>query len=486
MSPPRLDRRSFLRAGAGAVAAAAGSRLAARAPTDPLPSYLADVDGNGVVDAVDAALMRQAVFTARGFQITPNVGFDYRADVFGQGVVDQTSADAVADAVAASARGELRSQPRPVTVAWHYSWYDQRQRPLLLQTARYLGGDYLSDDPVVETEFNQLKNELGITVDALSWIPPRVTPTILPNIAAGYFGAANAATRYVSLIYENTLALPQVGGRIDFRDARVAELLVADFAAMAATLVEARDRYPTRVFLMAGRPVLFVFGSHSWGRDPADTIEFDRMAAVVGEARAAFAAVYGTQPFLVGDELLSIASTAEPSPDRVSRARNFEAVYAYHAANLKTAARPFAMNEEYGALQRLRLVRAADAVRALRNRHTGSRLLIIPSLAGGFAKHALPTLTATRSAFADYLAVLTRYYTETYLPEEWAGGLGTAALPAPVYTVGSWNEEYEGHAVFPAAFNLALPDPEQGGFDYGLALRQAFGWNHYAFRDIVP
>ncbi len=484
--PVRLfDRRSFLRAGATAVAGL-GALPAVRAQEpELLKSYLADLDGNGVVDARDLAIAQQAMLTARGFNITPNTGYDFRADVFGRGQVDQAAVDAVATAVAAAAGGSLETESRPITIAWHYSWYDMLQRPLLEQTVRYLGGDYLSNDAAVETEFNTLKNELGVTVDAVSWIPRRVTPTILPNIEAGYFSATNLATRYFALLYENTIALPLTGGRIDFRDQRVAELLVEDFVAMAETFVEARDRYPCRVFLMDGRPVMFIFGSHSWGLNSRDEIEFSRMADVVGLARDAFARVYGTQPYLVGDELLPIASTTEPPSHRVNRALNFEAVFSYHAANLKVEANAFEMNEAYAALQRSRLVRATEAVRPLRNRHTNTRVLIIPSLAGGFAKHALPILSASRAAYADYLSLLSRYYEDTYLAGEWADVVGTPFIPAPVYTVGSWNEEFEGHCVFPSSFNLALADEVQGGFDWGLALRQRFGWNHYAHRDIL-
>jgi len=480
-----LDRRSFLRAGATAAAGLALCGTGRAQQSDLLKSYLADLDGNGVVDAADLAIARQASFTARGFSIAPNVGYDFRADVFGRGEVDQSSVDAVAAAVTASQAGGLPMEPRPITVAWHYPWYDLLQRPFLEQTVRYLGGDYLSNDPVIETEFNELKNELGITVDAVSWIPRRITPTILPNIDAGYFSATNLATRYFSLLYENTIALPLTGGRIDFRDLRVAELLVADFVAMAETFIEARDRHPSRIFLLDGRPVIFIFGSHSWGLNATDEIEFSRMADVVAQARDAFTRVYGTQPYLVGDELLSLASTTEPPSHRVSRTLNFEAVFSYHAANLKVDAEAFEMNEAYAALQRSRLVRATEAVRPLRNRHTNTRVIIIPSLAGGFAKHALPILSASRAAYADYLSLLSRYYEETYLAEEWPGLIGTPAIPAPVYTVGSWNEEFEGHCVFPSSFNLALADEVQGGFDWGLALRQRFGWNHYATRDIL-
>ena len=208
------------------------------------------------------------------------------------------------------------------------------------------------------------------------------------------------------------------------------------------------------------------------------------MATTVGEARDAFEAVYGEPPYVVGEELLQLASTTNPSPDRLSRAVNFDAIYAYHAANLKASATPFEMTELYGALQRLRLERATTAMRGLRNRFTGNRIPLIPSLAGGFAKHGLPILSASRQAYADFVKLLTRFYTEDYLPQEWPGVIGTAALPAPIYSVGSWNEEFEGHAVFPARFNLALSDTEQAGFDFVMAVKEAFGWNHYAERAI--
>ena len=485
MTADSLDRRSFLRVGTLGLAGALGTALRAQTSAGvTLPAYVADVDGDGRLGAADIQLMRGALFTSRGFAIEPNTGFDYRADVFGRAGIDQDAVDAVSRTIGLLGDGGLASDPRPITVAWHYGWYDRVRRPLLQQTVRYLGGDYLSNDPRVEEEFNRLKNEFGITVDAISWIPPRVTPTILPNYRAGYFSASNAGTRYVALLYEGPLALPVIGGRTDFRSPQVHNLLVSDFEAMARTLLEARDRYATRVFQLAGRPVVFIFGSHSWGLNPNDDAEFERMAIVVGDARAAFNAVYGAFPYLVGDELIPLASTTTPSPDRVSRAVNFDAIYAYHAANLKSSATPFSINEEYAALQRLRLVRATTAVRGLRNRFTDSRLLIIPSLAGGFAKHGLPILSTTRQAYANYVKLLTRFHAQTYLPQEWPGGVGTAAMPAPIYTVGSWNEEYEGHAVLPAQFNLALTDSRQGGFDFAMALKQVFGWNHYAERTI--
>ena len=478
--------RSLLRVGTLGLVGAMGAWLRAQTPGGTtLPSYVADVDGDGQLGGLDIELMRRALFTSRGFAVEPNTGYDHRADIFGRAKIDQDAVDAVSRTITLLGNGVMVGIPRPITVAWHYGWYDTVQRPLLLQTVRYLKGDYLSNDPRVEEEFNQLKNEFGITVDALSWIPPRVRSSLLPNYEAGYFAASNAATRYVALLYENTLALPETGGRNDFRHQQVGNLLVADFDAMARTLVAARDRHATRVFQLGGRPVIFIFGSHSWGLNADDAFEFKQIGGTVGEARDAFKAVYGEHPYLVGEELLQLGSSTVPSPDRVSRATNFDALFSYHAANLKPSATPFAMNEAYGALQQRRLERAVRATRQIRSRFTGQRLLIIPSLAGGFAKHGMPTLTATRHAYASYLNRLARYYGETYLPQEWPATVGTAALPAPIFTVGSWNEEFEGHAVLPAEFNLAFGASQQGGFDYVMAIKQAFGWNHYAERSIL-
>ena len=77
---------------------------------------------------------------------------------------------------------------------------------------------------------------------------------------------------------------------------------------------------------------------------------------------------------------------------------------------------------------------------------------------------------------------------EVTISHYFSGELGRAALPAPVYVVGSWNEEFEGHCIWPFDFNLSVPaeSVEQHGFDISMALKEVFGWNHYAFRDIGP
>ena len=480
------DRRSFLRTGATGLLGALQVGLHAQIqPLVTVPPYLADVDGDGILGVKDIDLVRQALFTSRGFGLEPSEGFDYRADVFSAARVDQDALDAVSRTIDLLGYGVPVSDPRPITVAWHYGWHDIVNRPILLQTGRYLGGDYISSDATVEEEFNRLKNEFGITVDALSWIPPRVRPSLLPNYENGYFSASNSGTRYVALLYENMLALPTVGGRNDFRSLEVGPLLVSDFEAMARTLVDVRDRYPSRVFQLSGRPVIFIFGSHSWGLNEDDEMELLEIVVSVGAAREAFRAVYGAYPYLVGEDLLPIAATKRPSPGRVHRAMNFDALYSYHAANFKPNAPAFAINEAYGILQQRRLIRAAESIREVRNRFTGRPLLIIPSLAGGFAKHGMPTLSATRRTYADYLKLLIRHHAGTYISQEWSEAIGTAVLPAPIYTVGSWNEEFEGHAVFPAQFNLTFDVTEYRGFDFVMALKEVFGWNHYSKRVIL-
>ena len=66
MTAASLDRRSFLRVGTIGLASAMGAGLRAQpSPGVTLPRYLADVDGDGRLGAVDSQLMRGALFTSR-------------------------------------------------------------------------------------------------------------------------------------------------------------------------------------------------------------------------------------------------------------------------------------------------------------------------------------------------------------------------------------------------------------------------------------
>ena len=213
-------RRSFLTA-AGAAAAGIASHslvpLRAQRGAALLPPHVADVSGNGRVGQSDRQIVETALFAQRGFGLAPRPSFDPRADVFGRGVVDAEAVAAVSSTVARYPGATEGISSRPLTVAWHYGWYKSTRRAPGLQMARFKGGDYVSHDPEVETTFHDLKNEFGITVDALSWIPvrDRDNGVCQDNYRRGFFSAPNADSRYVCLLYENTIALPAGAGRTD-------------------------------------------------------------------------------------------------------------------------------------------------------------------------------------------------------------------------------------------------------------------------------
>jgi hypothetical protein len=476
-------RRSFLATAGAALAGVASHSLHAQRGPVILPLYVADVSGNGSVGQSDQEIVETALFAQRGFGLVPRPSFDPRADVFGRGVVDAEAVEAVSSTIARYASGIEVTSPRPITVAWHYGWYKSTARPPGLQTARFKGGDYVSNDPAVETTFHDLKNEFGITVDALSWIPVRDPDNGVcqDNYRQGFLSAPNADSRYVCLLYESTIALP-VGswGRIHVQTPEVRALLRQDFAAMARFLVEIRDTAPSRVFLLDDRPVIFLFASHAWGILPPQDDQYDFIA----ELREVFRDVYGVPPYLVGDELF-LTPTGTFSRDRELRTINFDAIYRYHHVAFKAGAGSIVMSQPYIDNQIALLRRTNVVVRRLQNRFTGRQPLIIPNMAAGFAKPGYPTLEVGRGIYADFMKRVRHAHVSEHVGPFWQGALGTAVLPAPVFLVGSWNEEFEGHTVFPFDFNLSVPEVAQHGFDLAMAIKEVFSWNHYAQRDIA-
>lgn len=452
-----------------------------------LPPYVADVDGSGLVDVVDEDIVNTALYAHRGFDLMPHAGFDYRADVLGRAEIDPQVVDAISHSVRRYAESPVAALPRPITVAWHYGWYNLLDREPGSQTVRFKGGDYVSFDPEIEATFNALKNEFGVTVDALSWIPQHANNDNNTNYYKGYFRAANAATRHACLLYESTLALPAWGERISFHSDTVRERLRVDFGEMAGFLARARDESPARVFALDGRPVMFIFGTHTWGALPPDAAEITVMVRAIETAREEFANVYGAYPYIVGEEM-QLSATGTFSSDRRIRSEFFDAIYIYHhASNLKRGTyERLRMSDSYIDNQITILRAAYDASAGLRNRFTGRRLLVIPNLAPGFAKPGHPTLEIDRGDYADFMKLIKNIHTEGHITPRWSVDLGQAVLPAPVYAVGSWNEEFEGHCLFPFEFNFSVPNVEQHGFDAAMALKEVFGWNHYAFRDIAP
>ena len=452
-----------------------------------LPPYVTDVDGSGSINGVDEEIVSTALHAHRGFGLTPRPGFDYRADVLGRAAVDPLVVDSVSHSVQRYTESQEPTPLRPITIAWHYGWYNSLNRPPGAQTVRFKGGNYRSFDPEVETIFNELKNEFGVTVDALSWIPRHANNNNNSNYYKGYLRAPNAGTRHACLLYESTLALPVSAGRINFYATNVQARFDLDFREMARFLVRVRDDSPARVFTLDGRPVVFIFGSHIWGRLPLRTSEVAAMDTVVGKAREEFERVYGEFPYLVGEEM-QLAADGSFSDDRRSRSRFFDAIYIYHhASNMKRGGEPRLRMSPAYIRNQIRILRNTYAdVLWIRNRYTGRRLLVIPNLAPGFAKPGHPTLEIGRGDYADFMKLVKRVHMDGHVMRHWSADLGQATLPAPVYVVGSWNEEFEGHCLFPFDFNLSVPNVEQHGFDAAMALKEVFGWNHYARRDIVP
>ena len=129
-----MTRRSFLRTGTFAVGAgsvAAGRSALDAQSLDPvlLSAFVADTNGDGRLGPADERVVSDALFTRRGFGLTPLPGFDIRADVFGRGIVEPVAVDSVRHTVEAQAAGLTPPEQRPITVAWHYGWYNVPSRP---------------------------------------------------------------------------------------------------------------------------------------------------------------------------------------------------------------------------------------------------------------------------------------------------------------------------------------------------------------------
>ena len=485
----RSSRRQFLRSAAlvsGSLIGGAGTRTSfAQSVSAPrLLGHLADTTGDGVLSASDRQLVQRALFSRRGFDLQPNPGFDFRADVLGRGAIDGDVVDLVSRTVAEqSGRLDVR-EARPITVAWHYGWYNNALRERGLQTVQFLGGDYASWDSGVEGRFNRLKNEFGITVDALSWMAPRDNANLLSNYRRGFFQADQIKTRHVALLYESTISLPLDLARVDFLSPFVQSLIVQDFEQMAMFLREVRAT-PAQVFTLDRRPVIFLFGSHTWGLlDSA--AQSDALDQTLQLVRESFARVYGAYPYLVGEEVLRSFDT-EFSENRWRRMVNFDAVFSYHhATNMKSGPALALPVDTWYIENQVRLLRQMIAsIRWVANRYTGLPILLIPSLAPGFAKPGFPSLSVNRRSYSELMGVLRRIHMNEYVIPYWGSRLGSPLLPAPVYALGSWNEEFEGHSVFPSRFNIALNADEQRGFDVAMAIKQTFGWNHYADRPLA-
>jgi hypothetical protein len=487
-----LSRRDFL-LGSSFIAGGFNKIPLYAQDLDPalLAKHVANVNGDQRLGSQDEALIRASMFAERGFDLIPRKGFDYRADVFGRGSITPVALDSFHRTIDKLGSNLEPRHRRPITIAWHYGWHNDLQRDPGTQTVRFKGGDYYSWDPEIETLFNDQKNEFGISVDALSWIPVRSNNNMESNYLKGFLNATNQSSRHAALLYESPLSLPVSGKRIDFLDQTVQVLLRQDFESMARFLVKLRDESDVEIFRLDGRPVVFIFGSHAWITEPLTAEKATAFEISMDHAREAFRVVFGQFPYLVGEEML-LSAVGNFGEDRRLRTRSFDGIYIYHhAENLKPTVlsgidETLFMNDVYTENQ-LGLLRATYAVlKNLRNRYTGKSVLVIPNVAPGFAKPGLPKLLIDRSTYANFIKLIIKFHDRFYIEPEWLNKIGTAELPAPVYVVGSWNEEFEGHAVFPSSFNQSLSEVKQEGFDLAMAIKEAFGWNHYSKRSIFP
>lgn len=337
---------------------------------------------------------------------------------------------------------------------------------------RYVGGDYLSTDRRTEEQFNALKEEFGISADVLSWIDNR---EVLRAYERGYLSASNRTRRRVGLLYESQINLA-ASGRIDMaRNEPHAAKLAQDFRRMGQWLVEAAGDNMSGLLRIDGRPLVYLYGSHTFG--PSDR-DLPAVGAALIRARDEFAEAFGAYPYLVGDESIFPGDT-EVAFDRRYRARYFDAVTRYHhydephirALGSDSAVR---MDARYRqgivALER----RNMEGFGAVRNRHTDASVVVVPSAAAGFAKRGLPSLRASREDYGAWLEAM-QELTDEHLADRGRKRLDAAGPESPLVFVGSWNEEFEGHALMPAAQSRALADRRQGGFDWLYAIKSRYG-----------
>lgn len=446
---------------------------------------MGDVLGDGVFSDQDLAVISAAMSGRRGDDLLPLPGFDYRADVLGRGAIDQ---DALAAAAAAHDRVAIAPEDvraRPITVAWHYGWYNHAKRRPKKHHVWFKGGGYSSRDPQTEGVFNELKNEFGITVDALSWADPDRDGNLNQNLELGYLNAPNGDSRCAALLYESLISLkPKRGQRVNFAKRKVRKRLEKNFEQMAEFLLRLEDS-GVRTFKVHQRPVIFLYASHNWGLDPMGPgQQHDLVDRAVEDAIAAFAAVYGSAPFLVGEEFTFVETDRFDGAHR-RRAVNFDGVFNYHhAATPEFRQRGGQhLRGTYVDLVKEVYTYTYDGIAGLRNRFTNQKIVAVPSLAAGFSKRDEAMLHASTDEYTAFLREMLDHHEERFMVR--AFGRSYLDTTPAIVSVGSWNEEWEGHAVMPARFNHTVA-PFGDGFDYVNALKQVFGWNHYAVRTPPP
>ncbi len=399
----------------------------------------------------------------------PGSGWDARLDFAAEGYINE---DHVARFERLAPLGQNRLPARPTTACFHYGWYGPGRRQRETPTVRYLGGNYQSTDRRTEEEFNDLKAEFGIDADILSWIDDR---EVLRAFERGYLSAANRGTRRFGLLYESQINL-RARGRLSMeRGSAAATKLIHDFRAMGAWLRDAASTADTEILFVDGRPVVYVFGSHTFGVNDGQLPDVGRALA---RARSEFAETFGTVPYLIGDESL-FPGDPEVRIDRRYRAAYFDAVTRYHhydEAFIRELGDGETVNLDADYVKRIVELeqRSAAGFDTVRNRYSDRRVRAIPSAAAGFAKRGLPTLQASRHNYETLLDAMQELVNDAHRGER-RRRLAVEAGSPPLVLLGSWNEEFEGHALLPASRSAALADDKHSGFDWLFAIKSRYG-----------
>lgn len=467
---PPISRRRAIRDAAFAALALAAPRVSlARTERRTRFPWPFDIDGDGFVTASDRQLLAAATYMVRNSSARAQREWDARLDFLGRGNV---GAERLAQFDRLAPALGTRLPPRPITACWHYGWYGPGRRRRELPTMRYIDGAYLSTDRRTEETFNAVKEEFGISADILSWIDNR---NVLRAYGSGYLRAANRDRRRFGLLYESQINL-EVSGRVNLsRDKPYVGKLLKDFRRMGQWLAESVGPDGPGLLRIDGRPLVYLYGSHTFG--PRDR-DLPAVGAALIRAREEFAEAFGAYPYLVGDESI-FPGDPEVALNRRYRARFFDAITRYHhydERHVRALGDGNAVRMD--AAYRDRIVqlerRNMEGFANISSRYTDEPVVVVPSSAAGFAKRGLPSLRASREDYVGLLEAM-QALTDEHLGLRHRERLHTARLAAPLVFVGSWNEEFEGHALMPAAQNRALADRRQDGFDWLYAIKSRYG-----------
>jgi glycoprotein endo-alpha-1,2-mannosidase len=184
----------------------------------------------------------------------------------------------------------------PLTIgAYYYAWYgpggrqwdrgyvraqlDPPEQPLL--------GEYDSRDPAVIAQHYAWAHAYGVDVFFASWTGPGSYDD--STIRSDLLSSPARGPTQISILYESLQRLPVGSDHRIHIDAAAIATLVSDFDYLAQTYLTQPGYYR-----IDGRPVVVVYASR---------IFRDQVAEAIHAVRAHLEALYGIDPYLIGDEV---------------------------------------------------------------------------------------------------------------------------------------------------------------------------------------